>query len=66
MFKVYFAYMDFLYAAFLAIGITTFAYTKLQRRTGYGNTQSILPSLVAIFIFSLFITFTIFKFIIRI
>jgi hypothetical protein len=65
MFKVYFGYMDFLYAAFLAIGITAFAYTKLQRRTGYGNTQSILPSLGAIFIISLFITFTIFKFIIH-
>lgn len=50
---------------FLAIGITAFVYTKLSRRAGPGNTLSIIPSLVAIFVIVLIVVYTMLRFILH-
>jgi len=52
-------------AIFLAVGITTFAYTKLNRRAGYGNTKSIIPSLIAIFFIVLIVVYTLLRFVLN-
>lgn len=49
----------------LAIGVTTFAYTKLNRRVGYGNTKSIIPSLIAIFVVVWVVVYTLLRFVIN-
>jgi hypothetical protein len=57
--------MNPLISLFLAAGVTTFAYTKLNQRTGYGNTASIVPTLVVIFFATLIVAYTLFQFVLH-
>jgi threonine/homoserine efflux transporter RhtA len=57
--------MNFIVALVVAAGVAYFAYSKLGRRAGYGNTQSILPTVAVSFILSFIIVFTILKFFIK-
>ncbi len=57
--------MNIWIALFLAVGTTTFVYTKLSRRAGYGNTQSIIPSLIAIFFIVLIVVYTLLRFVLN-
>ncbi len=42
--------MYLLYALFFGAGVAAFAYSRVGRRVGYGNTQNVLISIGAIFI----------------
>ena len=57
--------MDFIVALVIAAGIAGFAYSKLSRRAGYGNTQSILGVIAVSFVISLIVVYTILKYIIH-
>ena len=54
--------MNGISSLFLAVGITAFAYAKLSRRAGYGNTKSILAILAVTFVITLIVAYTLFKF----
>lgn len=57
--------MNPLIALFVAAGVTTFAYTKLTQRTGYGNAKSIIPGLAVIFIITFIIVYTLAQFVLH-
>jgi hypothetical protein len=42
--------MAFLYSLFFGGGVAAFAYTKLGRRAGYGNTQNVITIVGVIFV----------------
>jgi len=42
--------MDLLYSVFFGAGVAAFAYSRVGRRIGYQNSQSVLVALGAIFI----------------
>lgn len=52
--------MDLLYSLFFGAGVAAFAYSKLGKRVGYGNTQNVAIIVGVIFILSTIIIFTIF------
>jgi hypothetical protein len=58
--------MEFLYAAFFGAGVTAYAYTKLGRQVGYGNTRDVAVMLGVIFVLTTIVFFTILKFVIGI
>jgi len=52
--------MSFLYSLFFGAGVAAFAYTRLGRRAGYGNTQNVVTIVAVIFILTTIVFFTIF------
>jgi hypothetical protein len=51
--------MSFLYSLFFGAGVAAFAYTRLGRRAGYGNTQNILTIVGVVFVLTTLVFFTI-------
>jgi hypothetical protein len=51
--------MNLLYAIFFGAGIAGFAYTRLGRRAGYGNTQNVAIITGVIFVLTTAVFFTI-------
>jgi len=58
--------MDFLYSLFFGAGVAAFAYTRMGRRVGYGNTQNVTIVTVAIFLLTSVFFFTILRFVLNI
>ncbi|MDB5171224.1 MAG: hypothetical protein JWO35_918 [Candidatus Saccharibacteria bacterium] len=56
--------MNFLYALFFGAGVAAFAYTKLGRRAGYGNTKDVVTISAVAFVLSSIFFYTILAFII--
>jgi hypothetical protein len=51
--------MDFLLALFFGAGVAGFAYTRIGRRVGYGNTQNVALIIGVIFVLTSAVFFTI-------
>jgi hypothetical protein len=51
--------MNLLYAIFFGAGVAGFAYTRLGRRAGYGNTQNVAIIVGVIFVLTTAVFFTI-------
>ncbi len=58
--------MALLYAMFFGAGAAAFAYTRIGRRVGYGNTQNVVIVLGAIFIITTAFFYTILAFILNV
>lgn len=54
-----------LLAFLVAISVTTWAYTKLQNHTGYGNAQTTTKAAAMIFVVTMVVVFTIGQIIFR-
>lgn len=54
--------MNLLFAIFFGAGVAGFAYTRLGRRAGYGNTGSVWTIVGVVFVISTIIFFTIMTF----
>jgi len=52
--------MALLYSLFFGAGVAAFAYTRLGRRAGYGNTQNVATVVGVVFILTTIVFFTIF------
>ncbi len=57
--------MNTVIALILATGVAGFAFTKLGRRAGYGNQQSIYGVTAISFVFTFIIVFTVLHFILH-
>lgn len=53
--------MTFLYSIFFGAGVAAFVYTKLARRTGYGNTRDAWIISGIVFAMMTFVFFTAFN-----
>lgn len=51
--------MNLLYAIFFGAGVASFAYSRMGRRIGYGNSQNIWTMVGVIFVLSTIVFFTI-------
>ncbi len=51
--------MNFMYAMFFGAGIAAFAYTKLGRRAGYGNTKEVTTITAVAFVLSTIFFYTV-------
>jgi hypothetical protein len=51
--------MNLLYSIFFGAGVAGFAYTRIGRRVGYGNTQNVTVTIGVIFVLSTAVFFTI-------
>jgi hypothetical protein len=58
--------MDFFYSLFFGAGVGSFAYSKMGRRVGYGNTGNVALVVGVIFIVSSLFFFTILKFVLNV
>ena len=58
--------MDFLYSLFFGAGVAGFAYTRMGRRVGYGNSGNVVLVVGVIFILTTLFFFTILRFILNI
>jgi hypothetical protein len=54
--------MNLLYAIFFGAGVAAFAYTRLGRRAGYGNTGNVWTIVGVIFVIATAVFVTIFGF----
>lgn len=54
---------NLLYAIFFGAGVAAFAYTRLGRRIGYGNSTNVWTSIGVIFLISTAIFYTVFSYI---
>ena len=54
--------MNLLYSIFFGAGIAAFVYSKMSRRVGYGNTQSITTLVVIVFLIAMIFFYTILRF----
>jgi hypothetical protein len=50
---------NLLYSIFFGAGVAAFAYSKLGRRIGYGNSQNVWVTVGVIFVLSTIVFFTI-------
>jgi uncharacterized membrane protein YjjP (DUF1212 family) len=57
--------MDLLYSLFFGAGIAGFAYSKMGRRVGYGNTQNVAVVVGVVFVLSFLVFFTALKFVFK-
>lgn len=51
--------MNLLYSIFFGAGVAAFAYTRLGRRAGYGNTQNVWLITGVVFVIATAVFFTI-------
>jgi hypothetical protein len=51
--------MNLLYSIFFGGGVAGFAYTRIGRRVGYGNTQNVTVTIGVIFVLSTAVFFTV-------
>jgi len=58
--------MDLLYSVFFGAGVASFAYTRMGRRVGYGNTQNVTLVVGIIFVLTAAFFYTVLKFILNI
>jgi hypothetical protein len=58
--------MDLLYASFFGAGVAGFAYTRMGRRVGYGNTQNVTLVVGVIFVLTTAFFYTILAYILHI
>lgn len=58
--------MALLYSIFFGAGVAAFAYSRVGRRVGYGNTQSVIIAIGAIFIIAAAFFYTILAYIIHV
>ncbi|MEK7059235.1 MAG: hypothetical protein AAB971_00540 [Patescibacteria group bacterium] len=58
--------MDLMYSLFFGAGVAAYAYSRIGRRVGYGNTQNVVVALGVIFVLTTLFFFTILKFILHI
>ena len=54
--------MNFLYALFFGAGVAGFAYTRIGRRAGYGNTQNVAVVTGVIFVLTTAFFYTVLAF----
>jgi len=54
-----------LYSIFFGAGVAAFAYSRVGRRVGYGNTQSVVIAIGAIFLIATAFFYTVLAFIIH-
>lgn len=54
-----------LLSVFIAAGVAGFAYTKLGRRVGYGNSQQVWIIVAVAFVLSYLFVFTFLKFVLH-
>lgn len=52
--------MKLLYAIFFGAGVAGFAYTRLGRRVGYGNSQNVWTIVGIVFVIATIVFYTIF------
>ncbi|MEO7364221.1 MAG: hypothetical protein ABIV43_01790 [Candidatus Saccharimonadales bacterium] len=50
---------------FLAAGLAAFAYTKLGRRAGYGNTQNVVVIVAVVFVLTWIVAYTTLQFVLH-
>ena len=53
--------MEVLYALFFGAGAAAFAYSRMGRRVGYGNSQNVAIVVGVVFVLSTIVFFTIMK-----
>lgn len=58
--------MNLLYAIFFGAGVAAFAYSRVGRRVGYGNSQNVIIAIGAIFILVTIFFYTILAFILHV
>lgn len=56
--------MKLLFALFFGAGVAAFAYSKMGRRVGYGNSQNIWTMIGVIFVITSIVFYTILAFLI--
>ena len=52
--------MDVIISAMFGAGVATFAYTKLGRRAGYGNSQNVWTIVGVVFVLTSIVFYTLF------
>lgn len=55
--------MNLLYSLFFGAGVAGFAYSKMGRRVGYGNTQNVVIVVGVVFVLTTLFFLTVLKFI---
>jgi hypothetical protein len=58
--------MDLLYSVFFGAGVAGFAYSKLGRRAGYGNTQNIWTIVIVSFVIAAIFFYTLLDYVLAI
>ena len=58
--------MNSLFSLFFAAGVAGFAYTKLGRRVGYGNTQNVFVICAVIFVLAFIVFWTLLTYILHV
>ena len=57
--------MDLLYSLFFGAGVAAFAYTRMGRRVGYGNTANVWTIVGVVFVLTAIFFYTILKFVLN-
>lgn len=58
--------MNLLYSLFIGAGVAGFAYTRMGRRAGYGNTQNVTIIVGVAFVLSTIVFYTIMAYILNV
>ncbi len=58
--------MRFMYSIFFGAGVAAFAYTRIGRRVGYGNTKNVWTVISVIFVLCAAVFYTIMRFFLNI
>ncbi len=58
--------MDLLYSVFFGAGVASFTYTRMGRRTGYGNTQNVTLVVGVVFVLTTAFFYTILAYILNV
>jgi hypothetical protein len=58
--------MNLLYSLFFGAGVAGFAYTRMGRRVGYGNTQNVTLVVGVIFVLTTAVFYTILAYILHV
>lgn len=57
--------MDFLYSLFFGAGVAAFAYSKMGRRVGYGNSANVWLIVGVVFVIATVFFLTVLKFLLN-